>query len=142
MTFEEWWDTSWKVGGTKGTAHQAWETCAAEKDGEIMQLRGALKKIEPHCIDVFGEELHHCQVCKGNTLLTSDRKLHKQDCPFAILSDADNWLGQHDAEVIEQFVKRVNRAAEFAMEKTGVLEGAHYAGMQLELAAIREGEND
>ena len=59
---------------------------------------------------------------------------------------AEHWLSCHDEEVgreaIEQFVERVNRAAEFAMEKTGKLEGAHYAGMQLELAAIREGQDE
>lgn len=37
-----------------------------------------------------------------------------------------------ERKVIRQFVKRVNNRAEANMEKTGKLEGAHYAAIQLE----------
>jgi hypothetical protein len=41
---------------------------------------------------------------------------------------------------IEWFVERVNVRAEENMEKTGRLEGSHYAAMQVELEIVREGQ--
>ena len=39
-------------------------------------------------------------------------------------------------EVVRAFVERVNRKAERKMVHTGKLEGAHYAAMREELAAL------
>jgi hypothetical protein len=39
---------------------------------------------------------------------------------------------------VSDFVRRVNARAEANMEKTGKLEGAHYAAMQVELAKLEE----
>src|SRR5262245_49065148 len=43
-----------------------------------------------------------------------------------------------DLDAIEQFYKRVCSQAELNIEKTGKIEGAHYAAMQLVLRAVRE----
>ena len=48
-------------------------------------------------------------------------------------------LENAEREAIRKFVQRVNARAEAIMEKTGKLEGAHYAAMQLELKALLEG---
>lgn len=41
-----------------------------------------------------------------------------------------------EREAVRAFVAKVNRQAEANMEKTGKLEGAHYAAMQLELSKL------
>lgn len=45
---------------------------------------------------------------------------------------------RENTRAVESFFERVCRRAEANMEKTGTLEGAHYAAMRTELAAMRD----
>ena len=47
-------------------------------------------------------------------------------------------LGVVELNAVRSFVRRVNRRAEANIEKTGRLEGSHYAAMQVELIALGE----
>ena len=63
---------------------------------ENAEQREALKMVEAHCIDVFSEEFQGCQICRGHTLLTSERRLHRDDCPFAVLTTSADANGMEE----------------------------------------------
>jgi hypothetical protein len=71
-----------------------------------------------------------CVRCMASTIYTADTR------DGARAGAIKRWEQRKD---IQRFVDRVNRRAEANMEKTGRLEGAHYAAMQSELAAMKAG---
>lgn len=54
----------------------------------------------------------------------------------AILTFIEIEIIEAEHEAIRDFVRRVEARAEKNIEKTGTLEGAHYAAMKVELEAI------
>lgn len=70
---------------------------------------------------------------------TDTKKEFLSIMPDQVTQDTKSAI-QPSAEltIIEAFVSRVNARAEQNMERTGKLEGSHYAAMQVELKLLRE----
>ena len=54
----------------------------------------------------------------------------------AVLTFVEIEIIEAEREAIRNFIQRVEARAEQNMEKTGKLEGTHYAAMKAELAAL------
>jgi len=68
-------------------------------------------------------------------------KADEGECCYDFSIDGEQYAFL-EFHAVREFVERVNRRAEENMEKTGKLEGAHYAAMRLELEKLEKGIQD